>query len=76
MEEIFGEIGLKPTLQASRVDKSSKTKTKRPIKVSLSSTNNFYYILSKARKLHQSENFSCSSPHVLDSRARARALKF
>ena len=66
MEEIFGEIGLKPTLQASRVDKSSKTKIKRPMKVSLSSTSNFYYILSKARNLHRSENFSCSSPHLLE----------
>ena len=35
VQEVFQEIGLKPTLQASRVGKINQGKSKRPVKVSL-----------------------------------------
>ena len=58
MKEIFEVIELKAPLQASRVDKTSKDNSKRPVKVSLSSASTVYLILSQARKLRQSEKFS------------------
>ena len=58
VQEIFKEIGLKPTLQASRVGKISKAKSKRPIKVSLSNASTVYQILSQARNLRRSVKFS------------------
>ena len=50
VQEIFEEIGQKPTLEASRVGKSSKDNGKRPVKVSLSCVSTVYQILSQARK--------------------------
>ena len=35
LQEVFQEIGLKPTLQASRVGKINQGKSNRPVKVSL-----------------------------------------
>ena len=58
VKEVFEVIGLKPPLQASRVGKTSKDNSKRPVKVSLSSASTVYTILSQARKLRQSEKFS------------------
>ena len=58
VKEVFEVIGLKPPLQASRVGKTSKDDSKRPVKVSLSSASTVYTILSQARKLRQSEKFS------------------
>ena len=58
VQDIFEEIGLKPTLQASRVGKTTEEKAKRPVKVSLSSASTVYQILSQARKLRHSAKFS------------------
>ena len=58
VQDIFEEIGLKPTLQASRVGKTAKENAKRPVKVSLSSASTVYQILSHARKLRHSAKFS------------------
>ena len=59
VQEVFQEIGIKPTMEVSRVGKVSKDlKTKRPVKVSLSSPSVAYQILSQARRLRKSENFS------------------
>ena len=58
VEEIFQDIGLKPKLQAVRVGKVSKETTKRPVKVSFSSSSLVYETLRQARKLRHSEKFS------------------
>ena len=56
VEEILQDIGLKPKLQAVRVGKVSKEMTKRPVKVSFSSSSLVYEALRQARKLRHSEN--------------------
>jgi hypothetical protein len=58
VQDIFKEIGLKPTLQASRVGKTAKENANRPVKVSLSNASTVYQILSQARKLRHSAKFS------------------
>ena len=58
VQDIFEEIGLKPTLQASRVGKTAKENANRPVKVSLSNASTVYQILSQARKLRHSAKFS------------------
>ena len=58
VEEIFQDIGLKPKLQAVRVGIVSKETTKRPVKVSFSSSSLVYEALRQARKLRHSEKFS------------------
>ena len=57
VQEVFQEIGLKPTLQASRVGKINQGKSKRPVKVSLSSSSTVHQVLSKVRKLCNSATF-------------------
>jgi hypothetical protein len=58
IQEVFQEIGVKPTLETvSRVGKVGKEKTKRPVKVTLSSPSVGRQILSQARRLRESENF-------------------
>ena len=58
VQEVFQEIGLKPALQASRVGRMIKEKSKRPVKVSLSSSCAVQQVLSQVRKLRQSSSFS------------------
>ena len=58
VQEVFQELGLKPTLHASRVGKIVQGKSKRPVKVSLSSSSNVHQILCQVRKLRHSSNFS------------------
>ena len=58
VQEVFHEIGLKPVLQASRVGRTTKEKSKRPVKVSLSSSCAVQHVLSQVRKLRQSAKFS------------------
>ena len=58
VQEVFQEIGLKPALQASRVGRMIKEKSKRPVKVSLSSSCAVQQVLSQVRKLRQSASFS------------------
>ena len=58
VEEVFQDIGLKPKLQAVRVGKVGKETTKRPVKVSLSSSSLVYEALRQARRLRHSEKFS------------------
>ena len=58
VEEMFQDIGLKPKLQAVRIGKVSKETTKRPVKVSFSSSSSVYEALCQARKLRHSEKFS------------------
>jgi hypothetical protein len=59
IQEVFQEIGVKPTLETvSRLGKVGKEKTKRPVKVTLSSPSVAHQILSQARRLRESENFS------------------
>ena len=55
VQEVFQEIGLKPTLQASRV---GKTSSKRPVKVSLSSASAVHEVLRQVKKLRHSTTFS------------------
>ena len=57
VQEVFQEIGLKPTLQASRVGKINQGKSKRPVKVSLSSSSTVHQVLSQVRKLRNSATF-------------------
>ena len=57
VQEIFEEIGLKPPLQASRVGKTCKENSKRPVIVSLSSASTVYQVLSQVRKLRHSAKF-------------------
>jgi hypothetical protein len=45
VQDISKEIGLKPTLQASRVGKTAKENANRPVKVSLSNASTVYQIL-------------------------------
>ena len=58
VQEFFQEIGLKPALQAFRVGRMIKEKSKRPVKVSLSSSCAVQQVLSQVRKLRQSASFS------------------
>ena len=58
VNEVFEQIGLKPTLQACRVGRVIKEKSKRPVKVSLSSSCAVHQVLSQVRKLRQSARFS------------------
>jgi hypothetical protein len=53
---VFQELGIKSTLQASRVGKISKQN--RPVKVSLPDSNTVQQVLSQVMKLRQSANFS------------------
>jgi hypothetical protein len=59
VQQVFQEIGIKPAImEVSRVGKSSKEKKKRPVKVILSSSSVAFQILSQARRLRESEDFS------------------
>ena len=58
VQEVFQQLGIKPTMEVIRVGKIGKEKTKRPVKVTLSSSSVAYQILSQARRLRQSEMFS------------------
>ena len=58
VQEVFQEIGLKPILQASRVGKISKESSKRPVKVSLSSSSVVHDVLRQVKKLRHSATFS------------------
>ena len=59
VQDVFQEIGIKPSIETvSRVGKVGKEKTKRPVKVTLSSPSVGHQILSQARRLRESENFS------------------
>ena len=58
VQKVFEEIGLKPVMEVCRVGKSSKEKLKRPVKVTLSTSGTVDQILSQARRLRQSDNFS------------------
>ena len=55
VQEVFKEIGLKPTLQASRV---GKTSSKRPIKVSLSISSAVREVLCQVKKFRLAATFS------------------
>lgn len=58
VQEVFQEIGLKPTLQATRVGKIRKDTTKRPVQVSLSSHSVVHQVLCQVKKLRHSATFS------------------
>ena len=59
VQQVFQEIGIKPAImEVSRVGKSSKEKKKRPVKVILSSSSVAFQILSQARRLRESVDFS------------------
>jgi hypothetical protein len=58
VQELFQELGMKPSMQACRVGRISAGKSKRPVKVSLSSSSTVHRILSQARKLRHSSTFS------------------
>lgn len=58
MQGVFQEIGLKPALQARRVGKICKEKTKRPVKVSLSNSGAVYDVLRQVNKLRHLATFS------------------
>jgi len=59
VQDVFQDIGIKPTLETvSRLGKAGKENTKRPVKVTLSSPSVAHQILSQARRLRESENFS------------------
>ena len=58
VQEVFQQLGIKPSMDAIRVGKPDKEKTKRPVKVTLSSSSVVSHILSQSRKLRQSEKFS------------------
>ena len=58
VQELFQELGMKPSMQACRVGRISAGKSKRPVKVSLSSSSTVHQILSQARKLRHSATFS------------------
>ena len=59
IQDLFQGIGIKPaTMEVSRVGRSSKEKKKRPVKVILSSASVAFQILSQARRLRKSEDFS------------------
>jgi len=59
VKQVFQEIGIKPAImEVSRVGKSIKEKKTRPVKVILSSSSVAFQILSQARRLRESEDFS------------------
>ena len=58
VQEVFQEIGLKPTLQATRVGKIRKDNAKRPVQVSLSSHSVVHQVLCQVKKLRHSATFS------------------
>ena len=58
VQEVFQEIGLKPTLQATRVGKIRKDNAKRPVQVSLSSHSVVHQVLCQVKKLCQLATFS------------------
>ena len=58
VQEVFQEIGLKPILQASRVGKINQGKSKRPVKVSQSSSSTVHQVLSKVMKHCNSATFN------------------
>ena len=59
IQEVFQGIGIKPAImEVSRVGRCSKEKKKRPVKVILSSASVAFQILSKARRLRESDDFS------------------
>ena len=59
IQEVFQGIGIKPAImEVSRVGRCSKEKKKRPVKVILSSASVAFQILSQARRLRESDDFS------------------
>jgi dTDP-4-dehydrorhamnose reductase len=58
VQEVFEVIGLKPTVQASRAEKTSMKNSKRPVKISLSTTSTSYQILIQVHKLRHSAKYS------------------
>ena len=77
VQEVFQEIGLKPTLQASRAGKITQGKTKCPVKVSLSSSSAVHNVLSQVKKLRHSATFMsvyASPDHSEEERSQDRLL--
>ena len=58
VQEVFQEIGLKPTPQATRVGKIRNNNAKRPVQVSLSSHSVVHQVLCQVKKLRHSATFS------------------
>ena len=76
MGKVMEEIGLKPTMELSRVG-TKKEKSIRPVKVTLSSSSTANQTLSEARKLRLSEKSATvliSPCHSLEDQAKHRLL--
>ena len=76
VSDVFQQLGVKPRIEASRLGKKSSS-TKRPVKVTLSSSSIVQQILAKARNLRQSENYKSifiSPDRSVEQRAQQKQL--
>ena len=74
---VFGHLGEKPRIEAIRMGKSSQTGTALPVKISLSSSVIIRHILSKSRKLRETEEFKVvflAPDRTVEERERQKVL--